>query len=242
MSEDNMTTTVFTPHISAPPVPYANTVLMPGDPLRSEYVAKKYLENAVLVNDVRGVHGYTGLYNGHPVSVMASGMGMPSMGIYSHELYSLFGVETIIRIGSMGAYSSKLKLRDVVLAMAVSTDSSFVEQYGLPGTFAPTADWSLLKKAAEKADEKGIRYAVGNILSSDRFYDDDPDAYKKWAKMGVLGVEMESAALYSVAARLGKKALTILTVSDVFETGDRLSSEDRQTSFDDMVTLALSLA
>lgn len=233
---------ISTPHISAPPIPYAKTVLMPGDPLRSKYVAEKYLENAVLVNNVRGVQGYTGTFNGKPVSIMASGMGMPSMGIYSHELYSQFGVETIIRIGSMGSYSSVLKLREVVLAMAVSTDSSFVEQFGLPGTFSPSADWSLLRKAAETAEARGLKYTVGNILSSDRFYDDDPDSYKKWMKMGVLGVEMESAALYSVAARLGKKALTVLTVSDILETGEKLSSEERQTSFDDMVLLALNLA
>lgn len=233
---------ISTPHISAPPIPYAKTVLMPGDPLRSKYVAEKYLENAVLVNNVRGVQGYTGTFNGKPVSIMASGMGMPSMGIYSHELYSQFGVETIIRIGSMGSYSSVLKLREVVLAMAVSTDSSFVEQFGLPGTFSPSADWSLLRKAAETAELRGLKYTVGNILSSDRFYDDDPDSYKKWMKMGVLGVEMESAALYSVAARLGKKALTVLTVSDILETGEKLSSEERQTSFDDMVLLALNLA
>ena len=234
--------TVSTPHISAPSVPYAKTVLMPGDPLRSKYIAEKYLENAVLVNNVRGVHGYTGTFNGKPVSVMASGMGMPSMGIYSHELYSQFGVETIIRIGSMGSYSAALKLREIVLAMAVSTDSSFVEQFGLPGTFSPSADWTLLRKAVETAEARGLKYTVGNILSSDRFYDDDPDSYKKWMKMGVLGVEMESAALYSVAARLGKKALTVLTVSDILETGEKLSSEDRQTSFDDMVLLALNLA
>ena len=233
---------ISTPHISAPPIPYAKTVLMPGDPLRSKYVAEKYLENAVLVNNVRGVQGYTGTFNGKPVSIMASGMGMPSMGIYSHELYSQFGVETIIRIGSMGSYSSVLKLREIVLAMAVSTDSSFVEQFGLPGTFSPSADWSLLRKAAETAESRGLKYTVGNILSSDRFYDDDPDSYKKWMKMGVLGVEMESAALYSVAARLGKKALTVLTVSDILETGEKLSSEERQTSFDDMVLLALNLA
>ena len=231
-----------TPHISAPPIPYAKTVLMPGDPLRSKYVAEKYLENAVLVNNVSGVQGYTGTFNGKPVSIMASGMGMPSMGIYSHELYSQFGVETIIRIGSMGSYSSVLKLREIVLAMAVSTDSSFVEQFGLPGTFSPSADWSLLRKAAETAESRGLKYTVGNILSCDRFYDDDPDSYKKWMKMGVLGVEMESAALYSVAARLGKKALTVLTVSDILETGEKLSSEERQTSFDDMVLLALNLA
>ncbi len=233
---------ISTPHISAPPIPYAKTVLMPGDPLRSKYVAEKYLENAVLVNNVRGVQGYTGTFNGKPVSIMASGMGMPSMGIYSHELYSQFGVETIIRIGSMGSYSSVLKLREIVLAMAVSTDSSFVEQFGLPGTFSPSADWSLLRKAAETAESRGLKYTVGNILSSDRFYDDDPDSYKKWMKMGVLGVEMESAALYSIAARLGKKALTVLTVSDILETGEKLSSEERQTSFDDMVLLALNLA
>lgn len=241
MADKELVSAVSTPHISAPSVPYAKTVLMPGDPLRSEYIAKKYLKNAVLVNNVRGVHGYTGEYNGHPVSVMASGMGMPSIGIYSHELYSLFGVDTIIRIGSMGAYSSSLHLFDIVIASSASTDSSFLSQFELPGTFAPTADWNLLKKAADNADKLNVRYSVGNILSSDRFYDECPDTYKKWAKMGVLGVDMETAALYSVAARLGKKALTLLTVSDVFETGERLSSEQRQTAFDDMALLALSL-
>ena len=219
---------ISTPHISAPPIPYAKTVLMPGDPLRSKYVAEKYLENAVLVNNVRGVQGYTGTFNGKPVSIMASGMGMPSMGIYSNELYSQFGVETIIRIGSMGSYSSVLKLREIVLAMAVSTDSSFVEQFGLPGTFSPSADWSLLRKAAETAESRGLKYTVGNILSSDVFYDDNPERNLRWRKLGVLGVEMEAAALYMNAARAGKRALAICTVSDSLVTGEALSAEDRQ--------------
>lgn len=239
MSDD--LTSVFTPHISAPPVPYAKTVLMPGDPLRSEYMAKKYLENPVLVNNVRGVQGYTGTYNGKPVSIMASGMGVPSIGIYSHELFSFFGVENIIRIGSMGAYSASLPLRQIVIAMSASTDSAFISQYSLPGTFSPTADWSLLKKAADLAQSMNLNFSVGSVLTSDRFYNDDPDSYKKWAKMGILGVEMETAALYSVAARLRKKALSILTVSDNLETGEELPSSARQTSFDEMVILALGL-
>ena len=232
---------VSTPHISAPPVPYAKTLLMPGDPLRSEYMAKKYLENPVLVNNVRGVRGYTGTYKGRPVSIMASGMGMPSMGIYSHELYSFFGVENIIRIGSMGAYSESLPLRKLVIAMSASTDSSFTSQYGLQGSFSPTADWSLLKRAAEFAEASQMDYTVGPVLTSDHFYNEDSEAYKKWARMGILGVEMETAALYSVAARLGKKALSILTVSDNVKTGEELSSEERSNSFDDMVILALGL-
>ena len=234
-------TPVSTPHIPAPPVPYAKTVLMPGDPLRSEYMAKKYLENPILVNNVRGIHGYTGTYKGKPVSIMASGMGVPSIGIYSHELFSFFGVENIIRIGSMGAYSPSLPLRQLVIALSASTDSNFISQFFLPGTFAPTADWSLLKKAAEIAEKEKMNYSVGSVLTSDRFYNDDPDSYKKWAKMGILGVEMETAALYSVAARLGKKALSILTVSDNLATGEELSAAERQTSFDDMVILALGL-
>ena len=237
----NDLTSVCTPHISNPPVPYAKTVLMPGDPLRSEYMAKKYLENPVLVNNVRGVQGYTGTYNGKPISIMASGMGVPSIGIYSHELFSFFGVESIIRIGSMGAYSAAIALRQVIIAMSASTDSSFIDQYSLPGSFSPTADWSLLKRAADLAETKKINYSVGSVLTSDRFYNDDSEANKKWAKMGILGVEMETAALYSVAARLGKKALSILTVSDNIETGEELSATERQTSFDDMVILALGL-
>lgn len=232
---------VSTPHITAPPVPYAKTVLMPGDPLRSEYMAKKYLDDPILVNNVRGVRGYTGMYKGRPVSIMASGMGAPSIGIYSHELFSFFGVESIIRIGSMGAYRPSLSVRQLVIAISASTDSNFISQFSLPGTFAPTADWSLLKKAAETAEKEKMNYTVGSVLTSDRFYNDDPDSYKKWAKMGILGVEMETAALYSVAARLGKKALSILTVSDNLETGKELSAEERQTSFDDMVILALEL-
>ncbi|MBQ6053142.1 MAG: purine-nucleoside phosphorylase [Clostridia bacterium] len=232
---------VSTPHITAPPVPYAKTVLMPGDPLRSEYMAKKYLDDPILVNNVRGVRGYTGTYKGRPVSIMASGMGAPSIGIYSHELFSFFGVESIIRIGSMGAYRPSLSVRQLVIAISASTDSNFISQFSLPGTFAPTADWSLLKKAAETAEKEKMNYTVGSVLTSDRFYNDDPDSYKKWAKMGIMGVEMETAALYSVAARLGKKALSILTVSDNLETGEELSSEERQTSFDDMVILALEL-
>ncbi len=239
MSENRVN--ISTPHIPAPPVPFAKTVLMPGDPLRSEYMAKKYRENPVLVNNVRGVQGYTGTYKGEPVSIMASGMGAPSIGIYSYELFSFFGVENIIRIGSMGAYTKNLSLRQIVIALSASTDSAFISQYDLPGTFAPTADWSLLKKAADLAEAEKMKYAVGSVLTSDRFYNDDSEAYKKWAKMGILGVEMETAALYSVAARLGKKALSILTVSDNLETGMELSSAERQTSFDEMVILALGL-
>ncbi len=238
MSEKNYPT----PHISARPEDIAETVLMPGDPKRSEFVAKSFLENAVLFNDVRGVKGYTGSWKGHRVSVMASGMGMPSMGIYSYELFNFFGVNNIIRIGSAGAMTEGLKVRDIVLAMGACTNSAFAQQYLLPGSFAPIASYRLLKAADEVSARHGIATVVGNVLSSDTFYDDDPEANAKWRKLGVLAVEMEAAALYMNALRSGKNALAILTISDHLITGEVTTAEERQNSFTDMMEIALDTA
>ena len=231
-----------TPHINANPGDFAKTVLMPGDPLRSQFIAETYLENRRLVNNVRGVQGYTGTYKGVPVSVMASGMGMPSIGIYSYELYNFFGVENILRVGSAGAISEKLKVRDIVLGQGACTNSAFGEQFGFRGHFAPIADFSLLRSAAEIAEERSLRYAVGNLLSSDTFYDDDAEASSRWMKLGVLAIEMEAAALYYNAARAGKKALAICTISDHILTGEETTAEERQISFTQMMELALEVA
>ena len=233
---------VPTPHISAKLGDFAKTVLMPGDPLRAEFIAKNYLENAVLVNDVRGVHGYTGYYKGKRVSVMASGMGQPSIGIYSYELYHFYGVETIIRVGSCGSFSPQLHARDIIVAMGACTNGNYAAQYKLPGTFCPIADFDLVRRAAEECQKMGVNYRVGNILSSDMFYD-DANSGMEWAKMGVLGVEMESAALYCNAARAGKKALCICTVSDSFVyPEENTTAEERQNSFTKMMEIALALA
>ena len=232
---------VPTPHIEAKLGDFAKTVLMPGDPLRSKYIAENFLENPVLVNNVRGVQGYTGTYKGKRVSVMASGMGQPAIGIYSYELYNFYDVENIIRIGSCGSFDPELHVRDLILAQGACTDGNFAHQFRLPGTFAPIADFGLLRKAADAADKKGVHYKVGNIFSSDVFYD-DADSGMDWAKMGVLGVEMESAALYCNAARLGKKALTICTVSDSFVNPENTTAEQRQNSFTDMMEIALEIA
>jgi len=231
-----------TPHINAQPGDFAKTVLMPGDPLRSQFIAENYLEDRKLVNNVRGVQGYTGLYKGVPVSVMASGMGMASIGIYSYELFHFFGVENILRVGSAGAMSSKLKVRDIILGQAACTNSAYGEQYGFRGHFAPIADFTLLRTAASLAEEMGLSYQVGNLFSSDTFYDDDPEASRQWMKLGVLGVEMEAAALYMNAARAGKKALAICTVSDHLLTGEATDAQERQTSFRQMMELALETA
>ena len=231
-----------TPHINATPDDIAKTVLMPGDPLRAKFVAENFLENAVLFNNVRGIQGYTGTYKGKRVSVMASGMGMPSIGIYSYELFSFFGVENIIRIGSAGAMQESVKVRDIVFGMGACTNSSYGEQYGLGGTFAPTADFELLRKSVEIAEELKLSYHVGSVFSSDCFYNDDPNVTAKWQKMGVLAVEMEAAALYMNAARLGKRALAICTISDSLVTGESLDSDARQNSFSDMMRVALETA
>lgn len=230
-----------TPHINATPADVAPLVLMPGDPLRAKYIAERFLENPVLFNNIRNVQGYTGTYRGKRVSVMASGMGMPSIGIYAYELYRFFGVETIVRIGTAGAISDDLELRDLILAQGACTNSRFAEQYNLPGTFAPIADFDTLCKAAAAAKAAGFAVRVGNVLSSDTFYD-DADSLQTWKKMNVLAVEMEAAALYMTAARLNKKALAVLTVSDLPAKGTEISAEERERTLDRMITLALELA
>lgn len=231
-----------TPHISSKPGDFAKTVLMPGDPLRAKYIAENFLEDAVLVNNVRGVQGYTGFYKGKRVSVMASGMGQPSIGIYSYELYNFYDVETIIRVGSCGSFSPDLHARDIIVAMGACTNGNYASQYNLPGTFCPIADFDLVRRAAEECEKAGVNYRVGNIFSSDMFYD-DANSGMQWAKMGVLGVEMESAALYCNAARAGKKALCICTVSDSFiYPEENTTAEERQNSFTKMMEIALELA
>ena len=232
---------VGTPHIHSRPEQFAPTVLMPGDPLRSRYIAENYLENAELVNDVRSVQGYTGFYKGKRVSVMASGMGGPSMGIYSHELFAYMGVERIIRIGTCGGMRTDLKLGDVILAQGCCTNSNFISQFQLNGTFAPLADFGLLSKAYQLCQEKKLSAHVGNILTSDYFYDAS-NGYEKWIKLGILACEMEGAILYTNAALHGKKALTILTVSEVIGQSEILTTEQRQTSLKNMLELALDLA
>ena len=231
-----------TPHIHAVPGDFAKTVLMPGDPLRSKWIAENFLENTVLVNNVRGVQGYTGTYKGTPVSVMASGMGIPSIGIYSWELYSEFDVQNIIRVGSAGAYSEEIELRDIVVAQAACTDSNFAHQFNLNGTFAPIADYKLLSRAVSVCEGKGARHHVGNLLSSDNFYAGGEDGAEQWKKMGVLAVEMEAAGLYMNAAYLGRRALAICTISDHFYKPEILTSEERQSSMSEMIEVALETA
>jgi len=228
-----------TPHNHAKKGDIAATVLMPGDPLRAKWIAETYLQDAVCFNTVRGMLGYTGTYNGKSVSVMGHGMGMPSIGIYSYELFHMYDVQTVIRVGSAGGYADQVKVHDVVLAMGACTDSNYAAQYRLPGTFAPVADFELLEKTAQTARDRGLSVHVGNILSSDAFYHADPSAKDAWKAMGVLAVEMEAAALYMNAAAAGKKALTVLTVSDHLYTGDSLPPEERQTGFSRMIELVL---
>lgn len=228
-----------TPHNKANVGDIAKTVLMPGDPLRAKYIAEEFLDNAVCFNTVRNMFGYTGTYKGKPLSVMGHGMGMPSMGIYSYELYDQYGVENIIRIGSAGGLSDEVDLMDIVIAMGASTNSNYASQYKLPGILAPIADFGLLRTAVEVAEKKQCKVQVGNILSSDTFYTDDPKDNDLWKRMHVLAVEMESAALYYNAARLGKKALCILTISDHLYSGKELSAEERQTGFRQMMEIAL---
>ena len=230
-----------TPHIDAVPEDFAETVLMPGDPLRAKFIAENFLENARLVNSVRGINGYTGEYKGKTVSVMASGMGMPSMAIYSYELFKFFNVKNIIRIGSAGSINQNIKVRDIVIGMGACTNSNYASQYGLSGTFAPICSYKLLKACTETATELGLEFKVGNLYSSDTFYDDSAST-AEWAKMGVMAVEMESAALYMNAARLGKNALAICTISDHILTGEATTANERQTSFTDMMRMALETA
>ena len=232
----------LTPHNEAEYGQIAKTVLMPGDPLRAKLLADTYLTDVKQFNTVRNMFGYTGYYKGVQVSVMGSGMGMPSIGIYSHELYNFYGVENILRIGSAGAINMNVKVRDIILAIGACTNSAFGEQFSLPGTFAPVASYDILKTADKKAEEMGLDVIVGNVLSSDTFYCDDASRDKDWQKMGVLAVEMEAAALYMNAARFGKKALAVLTVSDHILTGEALNAEDRQNSFHDMLKLSLETA
>ncbi len=232
-----------TPHNSAEKGEFAKTVLMPGDPLRAKFVAETFLSDARLVNNVRGIGGYTGTYKGCPVSVMASGMGMPSMGIYSFELFSFYDVDNIIRIGSAGSIREDVRVRDLVLGIGACTNSNYASQYGLHGTFAPTASWPLLSAAVSAADRLGVRYHVGSLLSSDTFYNDDAaEANEAWRRMGVMAIEMEAAALYMNAARTGKNALAVCTVSDHLITGEATSAEERQTTFTAMMEVALETA
>lgn len=230
-----------TPHITAKMGDFAETVLMPGDPLRAKFIAETFFENPKLVNNVRGVNGYTGTYKGKKVSVMASGMGMPSMGIYSHELYNFYDVKNIIRIGSAGGVNTDIKLRDIVFAQGVCTNSNWAAQYQLGMSYAPIASYELLKKAEAAAEELEIKPFIGNIFSSDVFYDETRD-YEKMRKMGILGVEMESAALYMEAAKAGKNALCICTISDHIITGESCTAEERQQTFTDMMKIALEIA
>jgi purine-nucleoside phosphorylase len=230
-----------TPHIEAKAGDFAETVLMPGDPLRAKFIAENFLEDAKLVNNVRGVQGYTGTYNGKRVSVMASGMGMPSMAIYSYELFNFYDVKNIIRIGTAGVINPALKVRDIVIGMGACTNSNYAAQYRLPGTYAPICSYELMKKAIDAAEKLGLDPKVGNIYSSDVFYD-DAASLGEWQKMGVLATEMEAAALYMNAARAGKNALTICTISDNPFTGEATTAEERQLTFTDMMKIALEIA
>ena len=236
MSKENTPT----PHIGAKYGDIAETVIMAGDPLRAKFMAEKYLENPVCFNEVRGMLGFTGTYNGKRVSMMGHGMGMPSIGLYTYELYHFYGVKTIIRVGSAGAYSKELHIGDLVLAQGACTDSNYADQYQLDGMFAPIGDFELLRKAAESCEARGFNYKVGNVVSSDLFYRENPNT-QGWIKMGVLAVEMEVAALYMNAARSGNRALGILTVSDHIITGEVTTSEQRQKTFTNMMEVALSL-
>ena len=235
-------TNIPTAHNSAKAGDFAKTVLMPGDPLRAKYIAETYLENPRQVNAVRNMFGYTGTYKGKEISVMGGGMGMPSIGIYSYELFNFYDVDQVIRIGSAGAFQDNIKLMDVVIGMGACTDSNYAYQYGLPGTFAPIADYELLNRAVETAKRQGTNVVVGNVLSSDVFYNAMSNVNDLWRDMGVLAVEMEAAALYLNAAKAGKKALCMLTISDHLYTGESLSAEDRQLGFGKMMEIALELA
>lgn len=230
-----------TPHNEAKLGAFAETVLMPGDPLRAKFIAETFLEDAEMVNNVRGIHGYTGTYKGKRVSVMASGMGMPSMGIYSYELFNFYDVKNIIRIGTAGVIKPDLKVRDVVIGQGACTNSAYANQFRLPGTYAPICSFELLQKAVKAAEELGIEPIVGNLYSSDVFYD-DAMSLSEWQKMGVLATEMEAAALYMNAARAGKNALAICTISDNPFTGEATTPEERQNSFTNMMKIALEIA
>lgn len=230
-----------TAHNGAAQGEIAKKVLMPGDPLRAKYIAETYLENPVCFTTVRNMLGYTGTYKGKEISVMGGGMGMPSIGIYSYELYHFYDVDQIIRIGSAGALQDHVNLMDVVIGMGACTDSNYAYQYNIPGTFAPIADYGLVQRAVEVAAQQGTPVAVGNILSSDIFYNADETVNDKWRSMGVLAVEMEAAALYMNAAKAGKKALCMLTISDLIYKEGNLSAEERQIGFSKMMEIALEI-
>ena len=227
-------------HIEAKQGQIADTVLMPGDPLRAKWIAETFLEDAFCYNRVRGMLGYTGTYQGKRISVQGSGMGMPSAMIYFHELINEYGVKNIIRVGSAGSYQKDVKLNDVVLAMSASTTSGINNSRFINSDYSPTANFDLFLKAVNYAQHHGIPIKAGNVLSSDEFYEDDPNDYKLWAEYGILCVEMETAGLYTIAAKYNVRALTVLTISDSLVTGERLSAEERQTSFKDMVKIALA--
>lgn len=231
-----------TPHNGAVKGDFAKTVLMPGDPLRAQYIAETYLEDVRQVTGVRNMLGFTGSYKGRPLSVMGGGMGMPSVGIYTYELFHFYDVDNIIRIGSAGALRDELQLKDLVIAMGACTDSRYAYQYDLPGTFAPIADFGLLKKAVDTAERLGVRTAVGNVVSADVFYNGYPQVNEKWRSMGVLAVEMEAAALYMNAAAAGKHALCMLSISDHLFRDEALDAEQRQVGFRQMMEVALELA
>lgn len=229
-------------HIGAQKGDIAETVLMPGDPLRAKFIAENYLSDAECYNEVRGMYGYTGTYRGQKISVQGSGMGMPSFSIYATELINDFGATRLFRIGSCGSMQEEVKLRDMVFALATSHDSAINRQRFPDMTFSPVADFGLLEKAVAEARRNDLSFHVGNVLSSDSFYNDDPDSWKIWANFGVLAVEMEAAALYTIAAKYGVEALAILTVSDQIVTGEQTSSKDRETTFTDMMEVALETA
>jgi len=234
---------VPTPHNSASVDQIAKTVLMPGDPLRATFIAEQFLSDPVLVNNVRGVQGYTGTWDGVPVTVMASGMGIPSIGIYSWELYNFYHVDNIIRVGSAGGLQDNIDIMDIVIGMGACTDSAFAHQFALPGTFAPIADYRLMSEAIEVARQRSVPVHVGNLVSTDNFYSDESDnSADAWKKMGALAVEMEAAGLYMNAARAGKRALCICTISDHFYKTEELTSDERQNSFSQMIEIALDTA
>ncbi|MCL2860462.1 MAG: purine-nucleoside phosphorylase [Oscillospiraceae bacterium] len=231
---------VVTPHIRANKEDFAKTVIMLGDPLRAEHIATNYLKDFKKISGIRGIYAYTGSYKEKLVTVMACNMGMPSMGIYSYELFNIFGIERIIRIGTAGSINDNVKLKDVIIAMGACTDSNYIKQYNLNGSYAPIASYDLLRQAVDTAQKMDLSVTVGNILTTDVFYNSNIDSYKKWAEMGVLAVDMETAALYMTAARFGKQALMIGTISDEIFTGKACSPEERQTGFNNMIELSLN--
>ncbi|MFO7886878.1 MAG: purine-nucleoside phosphorylase [Eubacteriales bacterium] len=231
-----------TPHNSAKKGDIAETILLPGDPLRAKFIAENFLEDVTQFNSIRNMFGFTGTYKGKKVSVMGTGMGVPSIGIYSYELIHFYGVKNLIRVGSCGAFDENLKLYDVIIAQGACTDSNYADQYDLPGTYSAIASYDLLSKAVKSAEDKGVDVHVGNILTSDVFYSQKEDSWKQWAKMGVLAAEMETYALYCNAANAGVNALTILTVSDSIAKGEETTPEERQKSFTKMMEIALELA